>query len=178
MFNAENTTIICIDLQEKLIKKKKNGAIIKENSVKLMKAANILNINTIITEQYPKGLGDTTEDIKSIKNFLTIEKNTFSAYQTKEFQENFKKIENKNIIIFGIETHICVLQTVIDLIDEGYNVFILKDCSASRNEENHNVALELAKQKGASIITLEIALFNFLKSSKHQHFKEIQMLIK
>ena len=83
MFNAENTTIICIDLQEKLINMLKNGAIIKENSVKLMKAANILNINTIITEQYPKGLGDTTEDIKSIKNFLTIEKNTFSAYQTK-----------------------------------------------------------------------------------------------
>ena len=107
-----------------------------------------------------------------------IEKTTFSAYQTDEFKNEFKKLKNKNILIFGIETHICVLQTVIDLLNENYNVYIIEDCSSSRNQNNHKTALALAKQKGAYVITLEIALFNLLKSSKHQNFKEIQSLIK
>ncbi len=178
MFDTNDTTIVCIDIQEKLVNMLQNGVIVASNCYKLMKTASILNIDTIITEQYPKGLGSTIEKIKSIKNFKTIEKTTFSALQTEEFNKNFKIINNNNIIIFGIETHICVLQSVIDLIKLGYNVFIVEDCCASRNENNHKTALELMKQKGAKVITLEIALFNFLKSSKHPNFKEIQQLIK
>ena len=87
-------------------------------------------------------------------------------------------MRNKNVIIFGIETHICLLQSVIDLIKLGYNVFVVADCSSSRSEENHKTALNLMQQNGASIITLEIALFELLKSSKHPNFKEIQQLIK
>lgn len=176
--NTNNTTIIGIDIQEKLVKMLGDCAV-KENSIKLLKAANILNIDTILTEQYPKGLGSTINEIKAIKNFKTIEKTTFSAFQTPEFFEELKKIENKkNFLIFGIETHICVYQTVLDLIDAGYSVYVLCDCSASRSEANHKTALELMKQKGAKITTLEIALFEFLKSSKHENFKEVQALIK
>ena len=178
MFNTENSSIICIDLQDKLVKMLKNGETVKNNATKLLKAASILNIDTILSEQYPKGLGATVEEIKTIKEFKTIEKTTFSALQTEEFKKEFDEFKNKNVIIFGIETHICVLQTVIDLIKEGYNVFVLSDCSGSRADLNHETALEIMKQKGAMIITLEIALFNFLKSSKHPDFKEIQALIK
>ncbi len=178
MFDIDNTSIICIDVQEKLVKMSETGETVKNNAIKLMQAAKILNINSILTEQYPKGLGKTINEITSIKNFLTIEKTTFSAYQTKEFKNNFNKIKNNNLLIFGIETHICVLQTVIDFLNEGYKVFIIEDCCCSRSEKNHTTALSLAKQKGANIITLEIALFNFLKSSNHKNFKEIQFLIK
>lgn len=177
MFNSNDTTIICIDIQEKLV----NAASCKkiaENAVKLMKAAAILNIDTVVTEQYPKGLGETINEIKNIKNFKTIEKTTFSAYKTPEFKEYFDKLNNKNVLIFGIETHICVLQTALDLIKKNYNVYILADCSSSREEYNHNCALNLLQNKRANIITLEIALFEFLKSSKHPNFKEIQSLIK
>ncbi len=177
MFEIENTSIICIDVQEKLVNMLDNGEIIKNNAIKIMQAAKILNIDTIITEQYPKGLGNTIEEISN-KNFKTIEKTTFSACQTNDFEKEFNKINNKNILIFGIETHICVLQTVLDLLEKGYNVYIIEDCCASRNKNNHKTALQLSKQKGAFIITLEIALFNFLKSSKHKNFKEIQTLIK
>ena len=81
-------------------------------------------------------------------------------------------------MIFGIETHICILQSVIDLLENNYNVFIIENCSSSRDVNNHKIALEVMKQKGAYVITLEIALFNLIKSSKHSKFREIQQLIK
>ena len=178
MFNEKDTALICIDIQEKLVNMLDNAEQIAKNCEIILKAANILNINTLITEQYPKGLGSTIEPIKSITSFITIEKTSFSALQTEEFLNEFNKINNKNIIIFGIETHICVLQSVIDLIKNGYNVFVVSDCCSSRSKKNHKTALNLMQQEGARIITLEIALFNFLKSSKHPNFKEIQALIK
>ena len=146
-----------------------------ENAKKLLQLASILNIDTILTEQYPKGLGSTIEDIKGFK---TIEKTTFSALQTSRFLEELEKLNNKNIIIFGIETHICVYQTVLDLINKNYNVFVVCDCCASRKKLNHKTALRLMESYGAKITTLEICLFEFLKSSKHPNFKEIQGLIK
>lgn len=178
MFDEKNTTVICIDIQEKLVNMLQNSETVEKKTSILMKTASILNLDTIITEQYPKGLGATIESIKGIKAFTTIEKTTFSALKTPEFYEEFKRLKNKNILIFGIETHICVLQSVIDLLENNYNVFVISDCSSSRDESNHNIALDVMKQKGAYIITLEIALFNLLKSSKHPNFKEIQQLIK
>ena len=172
MAECNNTTIICIDIQEKLVKIASDE--IKNNIIKLMKAASILDIDTIVTEQYPKGLGETIGEIKSIKNFKTIEKTTFSALRTPEFPKKF----NENVVIFGIETHICVWQSVLDLIEKGYNVYVPCDCCASRSEENKKTALENLKQKGANIVTLEMLLFDFLKSSNHPNFKEIQGLIK
>lgn len=171
--NIENTTIICIDLQEKLVNMLEKNTVAL-NSVKLLKTAAILNIDTVLTEQYPKGLGETISEIKNIKDFKTIEKTTFSALQTPEFKHEIKE----NVLIFGIETHICVYQTVIDLLERGHNVYVVKDCCASRSKLNYKTSLELMKQKGAFITTLEIVLFDFLKSSKHPNFKEVQALIK
>ncbi|MBQ8847899.1 MAG: hydrolase [Candidatus Gastranaerophilales bacterium] len=178
MLNPANTVIVCIDLQEKLVKMLNNPDVIASNCTKLMQTANILNIETIITEQYPKGLGETIESINSIKTFKKIEKTTFSAYETDEFKKYIDSLNKKQVIIFGIETHICTLQTTIDLINKGYEVYVVQDCSSSRNESNHNCALDLIKQKGGFITSLEIVLFDFLKSSKHPNFKEIQSLIK
>ena len=174
MLNTDDTLILCIDIQEKLVNMLKNAEEIKQNTLKLLKAASILNINTIITEQYPKGLGQTLSEIKSIKNFKIIEKTTFSALR----DLNFPKIEAKNVIIFGIETHICVYQTALDLIQQGKNVHIISDCCMSRSVFNHNTALSALSRQGAKIESLEMVLFQFLKSSKHPNFKEIQSLIK
>ncbi len=173
MLNTDNTTILCIDIQDKLVKMLPDGEKVKSNAVKLLAASNILNINTIITEQYPKGLGSTVDEIKSIADFKNIEKTTFSALQTK----NFPKIKSKNVVLFGIETHICVYQTALDLLKQRKNVYVIADCSASRSEFNHNTALDTLRQQGAKIETLEMVLFQFLKSSKHPNFKEVQKLI-
>ncbi len=173
MLNTDNTTILCIDIQDKLVNMLQNNKELTLNIVKLMKAADILNIETIITEQYPKGLGSTIDEIKSIANFKTVEKTCFSALQS----EHFPEIKNENVILFGIETHICVYQTALDLINQGKNVHIVSDCSASRSEFNHKTALDALKQQGAIIESLEMILFQFLKSSKHPDFKEVQKLI-
>lgn len=174
MLNINDTTVICIDIQEKLVNMLANSNEIALNCERIMKTANILHVDTVITEQYPKGLGSTIEPIKSITCFKTIEKTTFSALQTPEFNFELKK----NIVIFGIETHICVYQTVLDLIQKGHSVYVVADCCASRSKFNYKKALNLMEKFGANITTLEIVLFEFLKSSKHPCFKEVQALIK
>lgn len=180
MITINNSLITGIDIQQKLVKMLDCGLDIQNNSAKLLKAASILNIKTLLTEQYPKGLGETVDEIKKIAPFKTIEKTTFSACQTKEFQDEINNLDKniKNIIIFGIETHICVYQTALDLLKSGFSVYVVCDCTSSRKELNKNTALELMKQQGIKVTTLEILLFEFLKSSKHEHFKEIQALIK
>ena len=171
MLNCQNTSVVCIDLQEKLVNMLNNSEIIAQNATKILKTAHILNIDTIITEQYPKGLGSTIDSIRAIASFNTIEKTSFSACEILPGLKN-------NIVIFGIETHICVYQTVMELLEKGHNVYVVADCCASRSELNYKTSLELMKQMGAKITTLEIVLFEFLKSSKHPNFKEIQALIK
>lgn len=178
MFCEKDSLILCIDIQEKLVRMLNNPDEITANCKKIMKLASILNIPSLITEQYPRGLGETIDEIKRIKDFKIFEKTTFSVFQTDEIKREIKNLNKKNILIFGIETHICVLQTVFDLIDEGYRVYLIEDCCASRDIKNHQCALELMNKKGADILRIELALFEFLKSSKHPKFKEVQALIK
>lgn len=177
MLDINDTAIICIDLQEKLVKML-NSDVVANNVAKLMTASSFLGIDTIITEQYPRGLGVTLDSIKSIKEFNIIEKTSFSALRTLEFKKAFKKLKKKNVIVFGIETHICVYQTVCDLLDKKYNVYVPADCCASRNEFNYKIGIDLMRQKGAFITSLETILFEFLLNSHHPNFKEVQALIK
>ena len=174
MFCEKDSLILCIDIQEKLVRMLNNPDEITSNCKKIMKLASILNIPSLITEQYPRGLGETIDEIKRIKDFKIFEKTTFSVFQTDEIKREIKNLNKKNILIFGIETHICVLQTVLDLINEGYRVYLIEDCCASRDIKNHQCALELMNKKGADILRIELALFEFLKSSKHPKFKEVQ----
>ncbi len=178
MLNIGTSVLVIIDVQEKLVNATTNGMITAKNMAKLAKAANILKVPTIITEQYPKGLGKTVNDIELTNNTELIEKTSFSALLDAEFAEELQSLNKKQILIGGIETHICVLQTVADLISEGYEVFVLKDCCSSRKNLDNDTGLELMKQYGAKITSTEIALFEWLKTSKHESFKDIQSLIK
>lgn len=181
MLDVENCALVIIDIQEKLVNATtKQGENAAKNAYKVSKAAHILSIPTIITEQYPKGLGETIPAIKEIiaDDTPIIEKSSFSALCENNFQNNFNKLAKKQIIICGIETHICVFQTAMDLISQGYEIFIINNACASRNIEEHNTAITLLRQHGAKILTTEIILFEWLKTSKHPHFKEIQNLIK
>lgn len=178
--NEKNSLFLIIDIQEKLINatEEKIKEQTEKNSVILAKASNILKIKTIITEQYPKGLGKTIKEIKEnvSTNTIFFEKYSFDATLTDGLIEKLK--EKENIFIFGIETHICVFQTVISLLNKNFNVFVIKDACASRKKDQFQTSINLMKQEGAKIITTEMVLFEFLKSSKHPNFKEIQALIK
>lgn len=179
ILNQDNTLVLIIDLQEKLLNATFNKNDIYKNAIIISKAAQKLNLPVIITEQYPKGLGVTIPDIKSeLKNANYIEKTDFNALNSPELIKILKKFKKKQIIILGIETHICVHQTVSALIKKGFDVTVIKNACGSRSEEEHLSALNYMSLNGANIKTTEMVIFELLKTSKHEAFKEIQSLIK
>lgn len=183
MLNIESSALIIIDIQDKLVKAANNGDTVALNTAKLAKTAQILGIDTIVTEQYPKGLGGTVSSVAESlpENTFLSEKTSFSALQETNIHEKINELKAKGvsqIFICGIETHICLLQTVQELLKEGFEVHVVKNASSSRSEAEHNTGIELMRQYGAYITSVEIVLFELLKTSKHSNFKEIQNLIK
>ena len=180
ILNEKNSLLLIIDIQEKLINAAFNKATIEKNSVILAKAANILGIPVVVTEQYPKGLGTTIQGIKDGvgENATYVEKTSFSAIENPAIASIIDKSGKKQIIVFGIETHICVSQTVTALTSKGYDVTLISDASGSRAEEQHLAGIERIKENNAHVVTTELALFEWLKSARHIKFKEIQSLIK
>lgn len=179
MLATDNSLLLMIDVQDKLTRMLKNPDEIVKNNLILLKTANALGVNTIVTEQYPQGLGNTVSELKEyIKEQQIFEKKSFSVIDNNEIIENIKNIDPKNIIISGIETHICVYQTALALLDKGYNVYIVKNATASRNKKDYRTALELMRDFGAKLTCVETVLFELLKTSEHPKFKEIQALIK
>ncbi|MGN0018998.1 MAG: hydrolase [Candidatus Gastranaerophilaceae bacterium] len=177
--NQNDCLLILIDIQEKLVAMLEKNTVVKQSTI-LLKAANILNIPSIVTEQYPQGLGSTVDYLQEqIKDKNEIfEKTAFSAVKDDGFLDKVKSYGKKQIIIGGIESHICVHQTVADLLENGFEVYVVKDACASRKKDNFKNAIRLMRQNGAKIADTEIVLFELLKTSKHPNFKEIQALIK
>ena len=173
--NEKNSAILFIDIQEKLVQMLKKDKITKKAYV-LSEMANILGIEKIFTEQYPKGLGSTIDTISKKETDKVFEKTAFNALETEGVYDALK--EKENIFVCGIETHICVYQTVKALIEKGFNVYVIKDACASRETDEFKAGINLMEKLGATITTTEIVLFELLKTSKHPQFKLVQALIK
>ena len=179
MLDNKNTLLVIIDVQEKLLNSVFNKDILKKNSIILSKVANILSIPTVITEQYPKGLGSTIDEIKTeLNNTKYFEKTNFDAFLDETILSFVVEYKRKDILIFGIETHICVYQSALDLLKRGYSVTIVADACGSRSEYEYEMALNVLEKAGANIKTTEMILFELLKSSRHPNFKEMQAFIK
>lgn len=175
--SEEDTLLVIIDIQKKLLPVINGNRDILKNAEKLVKIFKIFNMPIIITEQYPKGLGETVDEIK---NLLTdeklIEKVSFSAYQN---IKNEIKEKNKNkIVISGIESHICVFQTVRDLLKEGYEVYIAVDAVGSRKENNSKNAIKIMQDMGAIVMNTEMIIYDVVKTAECENFKEISKLLK
>lgn len=179
ILNTDDSLLLVIDVQERLVAVLDKDVVVKRTAT-LVEAAKILGIPTIVTEQYPKGLGHTVEQVKQhfSKNFQVIEKTAFSALRDETISQKLESFGKKQIVVCGIETHVCVHQTVADLINEGYDVYVVKDACASRNKYEFKQGIERMQENGAKISCLEIVLFEWLKDSKNPKFKEIQSLIK
>jgi nicotinamidase-related amidase len=179
ILDKDDSLLIVIDVQERLVNALDKAVIIKKVET-LIKSAKILGIPTIVTEQYPKGLGGTVETVKQslAEGTPIIEKTAFSALREQGFLEKLKSYGRNQIVICGIETHVCVHQSVADLILEGFDVYVVKDACASRNKYEFKQGIELMQQNGAKISCLEAVLFEWLKNSKDPCFKEIQALVK
>lgn len=179
ILEQDNTQILIIDVQEKLLNAVFNKEVLAKKAEILSKACEILNLSVTITEQYPKGLGNTIDLIKnSLSNAKYFEKTSFSALEDSALQRLLKENNRNQVVVFGIETHICVHQTVSALIEQGYDVVLVKDACGSRSQDEYLSALDIIKSNGAKIKTTEMVLFELLKGAKHPNFKEIQSLIK
>lgn len=174
---TENTLILVIDIQERLMPVLHEASVFTDACRRLLHGAELLQLPVILTEQYPKGLGQTLSEIRLVaKDAPVFEKTRFSAY-TEAVQVALKDKQPENMIVIGCETHICVLQTVLDLRQAGYQVYLPQECVTSRTLINKNNGLNQAQQAGAIISNIESLLFQILQDAKHPQFKAISKLI-
>ncbi len=175
----EDTIAVCIDIQEKFTGIIYEFETILKNSQLLIDGLNILDLPIIITEQYPKGLGYTIPEIKThLNEYNPIEKLAFSCCGSDEFCSVLKTTSKKNIIVFGIEAHVCVLQTVIDLLEMGYQPVLVEDCVSSRRKKDRDIALARMRQEGAILTSSESILFELSRIAGTEKFKQISKLVK
>lgn len=175
----ENTIGLIIDIQERLFPVMDNKESLLKNSMILVEGLQELSIPLLLTQQYSKGLGVTLPEIAElISNFTPIEKTAFSCCDEPLFIEALKKEEKTNVIICGIESHVCVLQTAIDLKSAGYNPIVVFDCVSSRKNDNKLMALERFKHEGIMVTGYESILFELTRGAKAPEFKAISKLVK
>ncbi|MBU5438931.1 isochorismatase family protein [Tissierella sp. MSJ-40] len=178
ILNREEVVLLIIDIQERLVSAMKYGKQVIEKTSMLLSAAEEMNIPILATEQYPKGLGKTVVELDGrLDKARIFEKNSFTAY-TEEIKIALEETKRKKVIITGMETHVCVFQTVRDLLADGYQVFILNDGVCSRTKNNHLNGLSLMQSMGAVITNTESVLFDLLKISGTPEFKVLSKLIK
>lgn len=146
----------------------------------MVRGCRILDVPVVVTEQYPKGLGRTAEEIllSLPEDFEIFEKTAFSSCGAGGFTDKLETLKKQQIILCGIETHICVNQTAHDLLEKGFEVHLLTDCVGSRFEENRKTAIDKMRMSGAIPSCVEMALFEMMRDARHEHFREIQSLIK
>lgn len=179
MFDKEDTILLVIDVQGKLAQSVDQKEKLFDAINKLVKGSQILGIPILVTEQVPQKIGSTIpEIINNIENPTIIEKASFSCYQNQDFVNRIKLCNRKQVVVVGIEAHVCVMQTVADLIANDYQVQVVFDAVSSRSIENKMVAIERMRAKGADITTSEMVITELLKTAEDKNFKEIMSLIK
>jgi len=177
---AQECFLVLIDIQERLLAVMPEAVqhpLIKQVSV-LLQAAEALDIPVSITEQYPKGLGPTEADLLSLSpSSVAIEKTCFSCADSDEFMMSLRTSSRRKVILTGMETHICVLQTALALQSQGFQVFVVGDGVCSRTMKNQDNALQRLRQAGVIITNTESVLFEWLADAKHPEFRTLSKLI-
>lgn len=175
----DDTAAVVVDIQERLLPHIYQWEQTLQNCLKLIEGLQVLSVPLVVTQQYTKGLGATDPSIvKKIAEFRHIEKNSFSCLGEPAFMEKLSLLRKKNIILCGIESHVCVLQTCLDLIDAGYLPVVVEDCVSSRKPADKATAIERMRQEGARIATLESLLFELTECAGTETFKSISKLVK
>ena len=175
----ENETLLLIvDVQKKLINNIKGSQLLIFNIKKLIDTCNLLNVNIAITEQNPLKLGMTLESILNDNEYPKFEKMEFSCSENKNFLNYINKNNFKNIIVCGIESHICILQTSIDLLRKGFNILIPRDAIGSRNEIDNDTAFLRLILSGAVASTTESLICELCKTSNRKEFREVSKILK
>jgi len=171
--------LVVLDIQERLLPAICENARVVQNAVRLLKGAAVLGLPIIVTEQYRKGIGATVPEIAGvIAEFAPLEKLTFSACGAPGFLEALAARGLTDLALCGIEAHVCVSQTCLDLLDRGFRCFVVADAISSRTAANHRLAVERMRQAGAVIVSTEMLLFELLERAGTDEFKQVLALVK
>ena len=175
----EEATGLIVDIQERLFPHIHEYKKIEKNTQILIEGLKILGVPIIVTEQYKKGLGLTIPSIgNALEDYESIEKMSFSCCDNENFEAELERVNRKKVIIAGIETHVCVLQTATDLVETGYQPVVVEDCVSSRKENDKQIAIERMRQEGVIITSYESILFELARVSGTESFKAISKLVK
>ena len=172
--------LMVIDVQEKLSAAMPKAALaeLERNAAVLIRAARRLEIPVIATEQYPKGLGPTVASLRELLPQEPMSKMEFSCGASKPIARSVLGSGRKQVVVVGMEAHVCVFQTVRDLLRGGFSVFVAQDAVLSRSEANREVGLRLCEKAGATLTSTETVLFDLLGVAGTPEFKELTALIK
>ncbi|MCD6495776.1 MAG: hydrolase [Candidatus Aenigmarchaeota archaeon] len=171
----KRTVFVMIDMQDKFVPAIDDIRNVISNAKILAESAGILGIPLLATEQYPKGLGHTVAELKPEN---VTEKTEFSCLANAGFAEKLEKLKPKDLVLFGIEAHVCVLQTALDALEMGYRVHVVSDAVSSRKQHDRDRALERMGQSGAFTVTTEMILFQLLEKAGTEEFRKISALVK
>jgi len=177
---VRDSLLLLVDMQTRLQAVMSNNENCLNRAALMLKAARELQLDTIVTEQYPQGLGHTEPELQKLlaTTCPVIEKSSFSCCGEPAFMTELIRKKYRSIAVIGIETHVCIQQTVLELLNKGYQVLVLQDAVTSRFPDEKECALALLRQAGAVITTVESYLFMLMRDAKHSAFKNIARLIR
>jgi isochorismate hydrolase len=177
--DRDDTALLIIDIQDRLASVMDLKDPVVNNCLHLIELSELLNIPVIVTEQYSKGLGQTVEEIRNaLPVYRPVEKLTFDCCNEPLFFDGVKKLAKKTLVLTGMETHICILQTCVSLLRNDFAVHVVSDAVCSRLKRNWRTALEFMRDAGAAVTCTETVLFQLLKVAGTKEFKAISQRIK
>ncbi|KUG23796.1 isochorismatase [hydrocarbon metagenome] len=179
MVNNADAVFVIVDIQGSLAQVMSDKESLFANAVKLIKGLKILNLPIIITEQIPQKLGKTLPQIAAeLEGVNPIAKESFSCWGENNFKKELEEFNRRQVILIGIECHVCVYQTALDLISNGYTVHLVADAVSSRTPENRQIGIDAMKNAGAKITSTEMVLFELLRTAADPKAKEFFKIVK
>lgn len=179
---TDNSQLVIVDVQQRLVAAipAEPLKLMTKNSALLLDAAAILGIPTLCSEQYPAGLGSTVTAIAEHLpgDIEKIEKTCFSCTGSEIFQQRIENSGRRQIVLAGMEAHVCILQSAVQLLQQGFEVFVVEDAVCSRKERHHRNAMERMRQTGVMITNTESVVFEWMRDARHEHFRKISALLK
>jgi nicotinamidase-related amidase len=179
MLTTDKAVLVVIDMQGKLAQSMCCREALFENVQKIIKGSQVLGLPLLLTEQNPKGLGPTIPEIADlVPGVRRIPKLSFSCCGDESFSKELSGLQRRQVLLSGIEAHVCLYQTTVDLVGSGYEVHVLADAVSSRTAENKAIGLQKMRDAGASITSVETALFELLRAAEGPAFKQIIGIVK
>lgn len=173
LIQKHESCVVLVDVQEKLTPLVLNAEALLHRCKWVLALAKQLDVEVLVTEQYPQGLGATHQVLADVIPLIKTEKYYFSCVGDAVFNERLQALNKRQVILIGIETHVCVLQTALRLIEMDYEVFIVVDAVSARHDIDHRYGLKRMKQSGCHLVTAEMLFFEWILHSKHENFKAL-----